>query len=247
MTPTLDNDLISTILLDIEGTTTPVDFVYKVLFPYARLRMQDFLFDHFSDAEVQAAIAQLQQEHLQDKPSNPPPLSAQSQPTQIESLVNYIHWLMEQDRKSTPLKTIQGKIWEAGYRNGELRGEVFADVPAAFERWHKQSKAICIYSSGSVLAQKLIFAHTDYGDLTNYLTAYFDTHIGGKKESKSYQRIAEKLTCLPTNILFISDVTSELDAAREAHFQTLCCVRPGNQPIDKQTEHSTIRSFDEVL
>jgi enolase-phosphatase E1 len=247
MKSVLDSDSIRTILLDIEGTTTPVDFVYQVLFPYARLHMKDFVTEHFSDEEVQSAIAELHQEHAQDEPSNPPPLSEKSEPSGIAALVSYIHWLMERDKKSTPLKTLQGKIWEAGYRKGDLHGEVYDDVPAAFERWHQQGKTISIYSSGSVLAQKLIFAHTPYGDLTGYIAAYFDTRIGGKKEAESYRQIAERLPGTPSTILFISDVTSELDAARSANLQTLCSVRPGNQPIDKDAEHPIIKSFAEVL
>lgn len=243
------SDAINIILLDIEGTTTPVDFVYQVLFPYARLRIKDFLTERFSDEEVQTAIAQLHQEHLQDEANhlNPPALSGETQREQIESLVNYIHWLMAADRKSTSLKTLQGKIWETGYRQGDLRGEVFADVPAAFERWHQQAKAICIYSSGSALAQELIFSHTTFGDLTRYISAFFDTNIGGKKEVESYKRIADRLNCSPPKILFISDATSELDAARSANLQTLCSVRPGNQPVSADTQHPIIYSFDDVL
>lgn len=249
MKPTFEPDSIGAILLDIEGTTTPVDFVYKILFPYARLRMADYLTEHFFDAEVQTAIAQLHLEQATDEDNhlNPPPLSTDLQPTQIASLVAYLHWLMDADRKSKPLKTLQGRIWEAGYRDGELRGEVFADVPQAFARWHSQGKAICIYSSGSVLAQKLIFAHTTFGDLTAYLSAYFDTQVGGKKEPESYQRIVEALGYSPPTILFISDVIGELDAARAANLQTLCSVRPGNQPLTTNTQHTIINTFDEVL
>ncbi len=248
MNPVLDTNLITTILLDIEGTTTPVDFVYQVLFPFAHSRMQAFLLEQFSDEEVQNALSELHREHLQDQADqlHPPPLADEPPTAQIESLVGYLHWLMERDRKSTPLKILQGKIWEAGYASGELRGEVFADVPTAFARWHQQGKAICIYSSGSVLAQKLIFSHTAYGDLTPYISAYFDTNIGGKKEVESYKRIAELLNCAPSNLLFISDVTNELDAARAANLQTLCSVRPGNQPIADFNQHAIIFTFDKV-
>jgi enolase-phosphatase E1 len=245
----LTAESINTILLDIEGTTTPVDFVYKTLFPFARLRIRQYLTAHLSDEEMRPVIQQFREEHLSDETAglNPPALNLDSQPDQIETLGRYIDWLMDRDRKSTPLKTLQGVIWQAGYLAGELLGEVFADVPTAFKRWHHQGIKISIYSSGSVLAQKLIFAHTAYGDLTGFIDANFDTNIGGKREAESYRRIAESLNYPPSNILFISDVVSELDAAQAAGFQTLCSVRPENQPLDSKSTHPIIHSFDEVL
>lgn len=240
---------ITGILLDIEGTTTPIDFVYKVLFPYARAHMKAFLDEHLSDEEIRADIASLREEHEADERqgSNPPPLRDQSKEKQLVSLVAYIHWMMDRDRKSTPLKSLQGRVWQYGYQSGELKSQVFGDVPVAFERWHKHEKEIRIFSSGSVLAQKLLFANTEAGDLTKLISGYFDTKIGAKGEAESYRRISNAIGQAASEIVFISDVTAELDAARSAYMQTVLCIRPGNHPQPAGSNHPTIRSFDELF
>jgi enolase-phosphatase E1 len=231
----------SLILLDIEGTTTPIDFVYKTLFPFARARVRDYLSRNWDapEVEVQADLAQLRAENSADlaKGLNPPAIE------QIESAVAYIHWLMDRDRKSTPLKAIQGKIWQEGYQAGELLSEIFDDVAPAFERWRLRNKLICIYSSGSALAQKLLFAHTNAGDLTGYIYRYFDTAIGHKIEAGSYLRIAEELRLAPAEILFISDVIAELDAARAAGMKTILATRPGNRPVESPVNHPALDNF----
>jgi enolase-phosphatase E1 len=240
---------ITGILLDIEGTTTPIDFVYNVLFPYARAQAKAFLGEHLSDEEIRAAIAALREEHAADEQQgvNPPPLRDQSKGEQLESIVGYIHWLMDRDRKSTPLKTIQGRVWQYGYQSGALRSEVFGDVPVAFERWRKQKKEIRIFSSGSVLAQKLLFANTEAGDLTKLISGYFDTSIGAKGDTESYRRISNAFGLAASEVLFISDVTEELNGARWANMQTRLCLRPGNRPQPSGSGHPTIRSFDELF
>src|SRR5205823_401284 len=133
--------------------------------------------------------------------------------------------------KSTALKSIQGKIWDKGFANGELKGEVFPDVPSALRRWTEEGKKVYIFSSGSVLAQKLVFGHTQYGDLTKYLSGFFDTKTGPKREPQSYNTIAKKIGIAPNDILFLSDVPEELIAAQQAGMQTKLVVRPGNKPI----------------
>src|SRR5262249_874975 len=220
---------ITTTLLDVEGTTTPIDFVYKTLFPYARSNTRDFIATSLSAGQLSEDLLGLIQEHGADvgAGSGPPPIPRDPQ-NRPESLVDYCYWLMDQDRKSTPLKSIQGKIWEAGYNRGELKSEVFADVPGAFERWTGQGRAICIYSSGSVLAQNLLFAKTHGGDLTRFSSAYFDTNIGPKKEAASYRRIGAELRRSSNEILFLSDTTAELRAAKEAALDAMLCWRPGN-------------------
>jgi enolase-phosphatase E1 len=152
---------------------------------------------------------------------------------------------MDRDRKSTGLKSLQGRIWEAGYRSGELLSQVYDDVPRAFARWTSQGKTLAIFSSGSVLAQRLLFAHTTAGDLTGYLSAYFDTTTGPKKEAASYARIAAELGLPLASVIFLSDVTPELDAARQAGVRTALCVRPGNAPAEAGA-HRVIRTFDEI-
>ena len=214
------------ILLDIEGTTTPIDFVYQVLFPYARQHVQSYLAQYWDD--VQTEIAPLQVEHSADVQQGlQPPALNSSQP---ESVVAYLHWLMEQDRKSTPLKSLQGKVWQAGYESGELKSQMFADVPPAFAHWQQQGKRIAIFSSGSVLAQKLLFRYTEVGDLSGFISGWFDTNIGAKREAESFHRIAAALSCEPHEVAFISDVTAELAAAQAAKMQTFLALRPGNPP-----------------
>jgi enolase-phosphatase E1 len=232
------------ILLDIEGTTTPVEFVYQTLFPFARRHLSAFLTAHLEDEDVRADIARLREEHQADvsKDQHPPEWRAEAE---LESALAYLYWLMERDRKSTGLKALQGKIWEAGYRSGELRSEVYADVPRAFERWHKQGKTLAIFSSGSVLAQRLLFSHTTAGDLTGYLSAYFDTTTGAKTEAESYRKIAQAIAMTPPEILFLSDVVAELDAARQAGMQTTLCVRSESAP--NPNGHRLIRTFNQVF
>jgi enolase-phosphatase E1 len=166
--------------------------------------------------------------------------------TDLESLVEYIQWLMERDRKSIPLKSLQGKIWEEGYKTGELRSPVFDDVPSALRRWQEQARKSCVFSSGSMLAQKLLFAHTTAGDLTARISRYFDTAGGAKTDPESYQKIARALRQSPSEVVFISDVSAELDAAQAAGFWTLLCHRPGNRP-QPLNNHVLICNLDEVF
>lgn len=238
---------ITTVVLDIEGTTTPIDFVYNVLFPYARAHVKPYLEAHLLSSDLQTDIRALIEENAEDldRGLDPPLLKGPTGHVLIDEAVAYIHWLMDRDRKTTPLKSIQGKLWDEGYTRGELHGQVFEDVPRAFERWGKQGKAICIYSSGSVLAQKLLFAHTEAGDLTRYIRAYFDTNTGPKREIESYQRIASELEQAPREIVFVSDVTAELDAAAAAGFETLLCIRPAN-PSQPAGTHAAIQTFDQI-
>jgi len=220
------------ILLDIEGTTTPISFVYDVLFPFARAHVSE----HLSDEDVRA----LRMEYDGDL------RSGFTLPPWSDPPADYVHWLMDQDRKSTALKNLQGKIWLDGYQRGELHGEVFADVPPALARWRQQGIDVRIYSSGSKLAQRLLFSTTKAGDLTALLNGYFDTTTGPKAEAESYIAIGRAFGCETREILFISDVTRELDAAREAGMGTALCIRPGNKPQPAGT-HPTIRSFEEIL
>ena len=224
---------IRAILLDIEGTTTPIAFVHQVLFPYARARVHDYL--------EQGDIALLRAEYAAEPRS--PDLPAWNPEA-------YVYWLMDRDRKSTALKALQGRIWEAGYRAGELKGkgEVYPDVRPALERWHAAGKTIAIFSSGSVQAQRDLFANTTAGDLSAFLSAYFDTTTGPKREAISYRKIATALGRSPRDILFVSDVVAELDAARAAEMRTALCLRERESPIPvpNPTDHPRIRSFAEL-
>ena len=230
------------ILLDIEGTTTPIAFVHEVLFSYARTHAKEFLQSNFDSDEVRADVALLREEHALDvsKQHNPPLLGSE-----IDSIAAYIDWLIAQDRKSTGLKSLQGKIWRQGYLDGSLKSQVYADVAPALERWHAAGLSINIFSSGSVLAQQLLFAHTEAGDLTRFIDNYFDTNVGKKGEADSYRRIASELGFAPNENLFISDVVTELDAASEAGMKTLLSIRPGNPPQPGAERYRSIHTFDD--
>jgi enolase-phosphatase E1 len=237
---------IKAVLLDIEGTTTPVEFVYRVLFPYARDHVREFLEEHGDAARTD--IEQLRADHEMDcrRGLNPPSWREEAKASQLDSVVAYVHWLMEQDRKATALKALQGKIWERGYQTGALCGEVYEDVPRAFARWQRQNRTICIYSSGSVLAQKLLFSHTVEGNLTGYIVDYFDTNIGPKTSAESYRRIATTLKVPCSGALFVSDATAELDAAQGAGLQPVLCARSERvQPISGP--YPIIHTFDEIF
>ena len=192
-----------------------------------------------ASAEVRADIALLREEHALDVSNDlhPPPIT--------DSIAAYVEWLIARDCKSTGLKSLQGKIWRRGYLDGSLKSQVFADVAPAFERWHNAGLSINIFSSGSVLAQQLLFAHTDAGDLTKFTDNYFDTNVGKKGEADSYRRIAAAINLAANQIVFISDVVAELDAAQEAGIKTLLSLRPGNQP-QPPANHRAIQSFAEL-
>jgi enolase-phosphatase E1 len=228
---------ITAILLDIEGTTTPISFVHEVLFPFSRVHLTSYLAENSDSSDVSDDLGLLRKEHFEDLNSGnqPPPLIEQ-----------YVYWLIDQDRKSPALKSLQGKIWEQGYNDGRLHSPVFADVRPAIVRWVEMGVSVNIFSSGSVLAQRLLFAHTDAGDLTQFIDRYFDTGVGKKNNSESYQTIAEELSRPADQIHFVSDVIAELDAAAAAGMKTSLCLRPGNPPKEFTTPHDSIHSFDEI-
>jgi enolase-phosphatase E1 len=205
--------------------------------------VQEFLERHAAEPAVRADIAMLHAEHAAELagPQTPPRWRDDTQ-----SLVAYVHWLMDRDRKSTGLKSLQGKIWEAGYRTGDVRGQVYADVAPALARWHGQGRDVAIFSSGSVQAQQSLFANSTAGDLGPFIRAYFDTTTGPKTAATSYERIAAALQRPPAHVLFLSDVAAELDAARQAGLHTRLCLRPP-APVPPITAHPVIRTFDEVL
>jgi len=227
---------VGVVLLDIEGTTTPIEFVHTTLFGHARARVQEFLERHEADPDVQADVAQLRAEHAAEVPPPNPP---------VASVAAYVRWLMDRDRKSTGLKSLQGKVWAEGYRAGDLQGVVFPDVPPALARWRQQGKEIAIFSSGSVQAQRDLFAHSTAGDLTGFIQGYFDTTTGRKTAAESYARIASALGRSPSDILFVSDAGAELDAAQAAGMDTALCVRaPGS--ATPTGGHTVIRTFDQL-
>ena len=228
------------ILLDIEGTTTPVRFVYDVLFPYSRARFAEYLRAHRGEPAVQADVAALRAEHKRDQESSrhPPPWVADD----VDAAGTYLCWLLDQDRKVTPLKSLQGRIWAEGFGSGALRGQVYPDVPAAFERWRAAGRTLAIFSSGSVLAQELLFRHSEAGDLERILSAHFDTTTGPKTEASSYSTIAHALGHKTREVLFLSDVEKELDAARLAGMGTALVLREPST-VSTTAGHPVVRDF----
>lgn len=228
--------MIKAVLLDIEGTTTPIDFVHKTLFPYSKAKIGKFLEAHFSD--LQQEVIQLGDESSLD--------STYTVPVDVSepgSVATYLEHLIEIDRKSTPLKSIQGMIWKKGYESRELRSIVFDDVPPAFERWANAGTKVAIFSSGSVLAQQLLFRHTEHGDLTPLVSNYFDTNIGSKRSAESYKKIGSELELKTSEVIFVSDIVEELDAAKIAGMETALAVREGNAAVPTETGHSQISTF----
>ncbi|WP_152222484.1 acireductone synthase [Pseudomonas sp. SCB32] len=218
---------IKAILTDIEGTTSAVSFVFDVLFPYAAAHLPDFIRNNIDDARVTEQLAAVQRESGERETADPERC--------IEILLG---WIAE-DRKATPLKALQGMVWEQGYRAGQLKGHVYPDAVDALRHWHAEGFALYVYSSGSIQAQKLIFGCSEAGDLTPLFSGYFDTTSGPKREAESYRRIAAAIGLPGEEILFLSDVVQELDAAQQAGMQTIGLAREGGVLAG----HETVASF----
>jgi len=212
------------ILVDIEGTTTPIAFVHEILFPFAEARLGESCARGGSSPGIGGALRLLRDEYEGERRDGGPELPPFGDGSP------YARHLMQLDRKSTGLKALQGIIWDEGYRSGALEAQVFADVPQAFDRWRAAGIRLRVFSSGSVLAQKLLFAHTDHGDLTAYFEGYHDTTTGPKKEARSYVAISDAFSLPAGEVLYLSDVVVELDAAGEAGMRTGLVDRPGNHP-----------------
>lgn len=222
--------MIKAILTDIEGTTSSLSFVKDVLFPYARERMAEFIHQHAQEAAVKKELEEVRR--LSGKNPGAPEI--------IEQLIRWI----DEDKKITPLKSLQGMIWEDGYKKGDFKGHMYEDAVRHLKQWQQSGIRLYVFSSGSVQAQKLLFAHTEYGDLTPLFSGYFDTTIGSKREADSYHKIAAAIGARPGDILFLSDIPEELDAARAAGMQVTWLVRDG--VLDSKATHRQVRSFDEI-
>ncbi|MEI2266250.1 acireductone synthase [Erwinia sp. CGal63] len=222
--------MIRAIVTDIEGTTSDIRFVHNVLFPYARENLAAFIaaFQHRDD--VAQALNDLREE------------IAQPQAT-TEDLIAVLFGFMDEDRKSTALKALQGMVWRDGYLNGSFTGHLYADVLPALTAWQAQGLKLYVYSSGSVAAQKLLFGYSDEGDITSLFSGYFDTHVGAKRETASYRNIAAKIGLPPDALLFLSDIHQELDAAREAGWH---CVQLIRDEADSQSRHRQVSGFNEI-
>ena len=222
--------MIKAIVTDIEGTTSSLSFVKDVLFPYARENLPEFVRRNQAEAEVKSLLEDAR-------------ALMGGEPDDEQVIAQFLDWI-DRDQKITPLKSLQGLIWEAGYRQGDFNGHVYEDAVRQLQAWKRAGYDLYVYSSGSVYAQKLLFGHTAYGDLTPLFSGYFDTHIGGKREAASYRTIASQIHLPAEQILFLSDIVEELDAAREAGFNTCWLVR--DQAVDAEARHHQASDFDAI-
>jgi enolase-phosphatase E1 len=217
---------IQAILCDIEGTTSSLSFVHDVLFPLSYDRMEDFIKQNWNSDSIRKESEQIK---LED-------------PDEVIKILR--SWIRE-DRKEGALKSIQGKIWKDGFESGKIRGHVYQDVPENFRKWRDSGIKICIFSSGSIEAQKLLFKYSEAGDLSIFISSYFDTTSGPKRDTASYKKIASELSLPTANILFLSDVQSELDAARNAGMQTTQLLREIATPKNF-SGHPIVNTFNEL-
>ena len=222
---------IKAIVTDIEGTTSSIDFVHKVLFPYASESLPDFVRSSHNHPEVSVLLDEVRAE-------------AEEYDATIERLIEILLGWIGEDRKATSLKTLQGYIWRDGYERGDFTGHLYDDAADRLRRWSKMGIDLYVYSSGSVGAQKLLFGHSDAGDLRPLFKGYFDTRIGHKKETRSYENIVESLGLTASDILFLSDVAEELDAAAEAGMLTTQLVRQDDVVVGS---HPVAAHFNEVI
>ncbi|WP_353571636.1 acireductone synthase [Candidatus Albibeggiatoa sp. nov. BB20] len=223
--------MITTILTDIEGTTSSFDFVREVLSPYSELHLPQFIQAHSQDSEVQKQLEATRE------------IVRKADLTQDETIQILLTWMSE-DKKATPLKALQGMVWEIGYKDQAYKAHVYPDAVTNLQKWHTNGKKLYVYSSGSIQAQQLFFSHTEYGDLTDLFSGYFDTTTGHKREKRSYRNIAERIDEAPSHILFLSDVVEELDAAQNTGMKTYCLNREDRRM--SSYPHPQIRDFDEV-
>lgn len=220
------------ILTDIEGTTSSIAFVRDVLFPYSRERLPAFVKAHADDPQVQHWLRETARD-------------AGVTESDHQAIVTVLlHWL-DEDRKATPLKALQGMIWREGYATGAYRAHMYPEVAACLREWKARGLRLYVYSSGSVAAQKLFFAHSEAGDLTPLFDGYFDTEIGGKRELDSYSRIVSALNVRPSEVLFLSDIAAELDAARTAGLRTMQLCRPP-EACSRSGAHPCVADFDAI-
>jgi enolase-phosphatase E1 len=222
--------MIKAIVTDIEGTTSSLSFVKDVLFPYARAELPDFVREHRDELHIKQLLVDTCKE-------------AGIEFDTEGAIALLIQWI-DQDKKITPLKALQGLIWEAGYKQGDFKGHLYQDAVDNLKAWKDKGIFLYVYSSGSVLAQKLLFGHTDAGDLTPLFSGFFDTNIGGKKEADSYRKIADEIGCPPQDILFFSDIKEELDAAKAVGYQTIWLTR--DHKPNAYAEHPQVNSFDDI-
>lgn len=221
------------ILTDVEGTTTSISFVHEVLFPFAKKRLKDFIAENPTRPDVLESLKQTKATVLEEN---------QKIINDEQAVDQLLTWISE-DRKHPALKSLQGHIWEEGYTSGSIKGHVYEDVPKALKKWSEAGFKLGVYSSGSVKAQHLIFEFSTAGNLRSYFSNHFDTAVGHKREKQSYENIAQQLKLPTDQILFLSDIKEELDAARDAGMKTIQLVRLDNVILGS---HTQVKSFSEI-
>ena len=235
------------VLLDIEGTISDIRFVYDVMFPYAKKHMERFLIENWESIPVQDAVRAVARDAKIASIDDWLGLEWRTgESAAVLRFSEHCHELMASDSKATGLKLLQGVIWQSGFESGELRAELFADVLPALVEWKASGLDLRVYSSGSVLAQKMFFKYTVLGDLTDLFSAHYDTTIGIKKEVASYERIATESQFDPADIVFVTDVYSELLAASQAGMQVVASVRPNNLALPAEFTGLTVTSFSQL-
>ncbi|HEY0383405.1 MAG TPA: acireductone synthase [Candidatus Elarobacter sp.] len=222
------------VLVDIEGTTSTIAFVHEVLFPYADEHLDAYVAAHRDEPAVAQALRDAAQ------------LAGLEPDADDAAVLPHLHAWIAEDRKATPLKTLQGLIWAEGYAESGLRGHVYPDAAAGLRRWHDAGLRLYVYSSGSLEAQRVLFANSVHGDLTPLFSGNFDTKTGSKREAASYRVIADVIALPPRDVVFLSDVDAELDAARTAGMQTVRLLRPADTPAGATTAHPSAVSFAEL-
>lgn len=237
------------ILLDIEGTTTPVSYVRGELFPFARAHLRGCIEARRDSREMVQAVRELAAERAAEAAGaeEPPAWRSSNLNETLASAAGYAEWLMDRSRSSPGLTRLQGLVWDQGYQAGELRGQVFPDLPAALYRWRAVGTETSIYSAASELAQRRLFESVDDADLTPFIARYFDTSVGAKTDAASYTAIAARFPLPPKELLFLSDQTSELTAARAAGLQVALSVRPGNHPQPDADAYEAFESFEQIV
>ena len=222
--------MIKAIVTDIEGTTSSLSFVKDMLFPYARKNIGNYIRRHAGESKIASLINDVRAQAGED--------------LDLEGVIEQLEQWIDDDKKITTLKTLQGLLWEAGYQKGDFQGHIYDDAKQKLESWHQHGISLYVYSSGSVHAQKLLFGFTAYGDLNPLFDGYFDTHIGAKVEPDSYRNIIEAIGVDAGEILFLSDIEAELDAAREAGMKTCWLVRDGE--LDNSVSHHQVSDFNAI-
>lgn len=217
------------IITDIEGTTSRISFVTDVLFPYAAKHLPDFIRQQQHEPDVASELDAVRK--LIDEPT-----------AGIERCIGHLLQWLAADQKVTPLKTLQGMVWAEGYKSGDFKGHIYPDVAAKLADWHRLGIQLYVYSSGSVAAQQLLFQHSDFGDLTPLFSGYFDTRIGAKRDVSAYAAILQQLQIPPRQVLFLSDIIAELDAASQLGIATVQLIREGQSA----GKHQTASDFNQV-